>query len=96
MVGSRVAIPRGTKVTLRVASIDGTISLQLSTLTLKGKQYNLTADTYESDTVSKPRKGVLGRVGGLVHKRRNESGELVVPSKRILTFTLRAPVQVVP
>jgi hypothetical protein len=96
VVGSRVAIPRGAKVTLRIASIDESISLQLSTLILKGKQYNLIADTYESDTVSKPRKGVLGRVGGLVHKRRNESAEAVVPSKSILTFTLRAPVQVVP
>jgi hypothetical protein len=94
-VGGRTVISRGAGVTLRIASIDDGISLVLSTLTIGGRHYNVSADPFDTGGSGKPKKGVLGRVGGLVHKKHGESGgeASVLPESR-LTFTLRAPVDV--
>jgi hypothetical protein len=91
VVGARIAIPRGTDASLRVASMDDGISLALSTLSIGGRQFTLTADTYSNDGSGK-KKGVLGRVGGLVRKKKPEGGEaVVIPPESRLTFTLAAP-----
>jgi hypothetical protein len=93
-VGSRIAIPRGALATLRVAGMDEGIALKLSTLVVSGRQFALNADTinYEPAPGGKAKKGVLGRVGGLVHKKHGEEGVVIPPESR-LTFTLAAPLE---
>jgi hypothetical protein len=93
-VGSRIAIPRGAGATLRVTGMDEGIALKLSTLVVGGRQFSLSADTinYELAPGGKQKKGVLGRVGGLVHKKHGEEG-LVIPPESRLTFTLAAPLE---
>src|SRR5262249_4632341 len=97
MAGSRVAIPRGAEATLVIASMDDGISLKLASITVGGRLYSVKADTYDSDSGAggKSKKGVLGRVGGLVRKKHSEDGEaaMVTPGSR-LTFTLQAPLEV--
>ena len=95
LAGSRVAIPRGADVNLRIAGMDEGLSLKFASVIVDGKQYAVTADTYEHES-GKPKKGVLGRVGGLVHKRREGGGEasVIAPGSR-LTFTLAQPMEVV-
>ena len=72
------------------------LSLKLSTVMVGGRQYAVSADTYEYEGGAKPKKGVLGRVGGLVHKKRGEGGEaaVIAPGSR-LTFTLTQPMEVI-
>jgi hypothetical protein len=97
MVGARMVLPRGADAGLRVANMDDGISLNLATLNVRGRQYAVNADTFEyQGGGSKQKKGVLGRVGGLVHKKRGEGGEasVIAPGSR-LTFTLTQPMEVI-
>ena len=97
MVGARMVLPRGADAGLRVANMDDGISLNLATVNVRGRQYAVNADTFEYEGGgSKQKKGVLGRVGGLVHKKRGEGGEasVIAPGSR-LTFTLTQPMEVI-
>ena len=76
-VGARVALPRGADAVLRIANMDEGLSLKLSTVSVGGRQYAVSADTYEYvGGGNKPKES--GRVGGLVHKKRKEGGEAAV------------------
>ena len=93
--GARVAIPRGAEAALQVAGMDEGISLKLSTVSAAGRQYAVSADTYTYEgAAGKPKKGVLGRVGSLVHKK-HESADAVIAPGSTLTFTLTEPMEVI-
>jgi hypothetical protein len=97
MAGDRVAIPKGADASLNIASLDDGLSLRLAFVSVGNRPYNVSAQNYEYDGGgNKPKKSVLGRVGGLVHKKHGEGGEaaVIAPGSR-LTFTLTAPVEVV-
>jgi hypothetical protein len=94
VVGSQVAVPRGAEASLRIAGMDDGITLRLSTVSLGSRHYNVTADTYHE--VDKPKKHMLGRVGGLVHKKHGDGEVTVIEPESRLTFTLQAPLVVTP
>jgi hypothetical protein len=96
VVGARIVIPRGAAASLRVAGMDEGISLSLAGVAIGGRQYPPSADTYSFDGSAggKPKKGVLGRVGGLVHKKHGESAAVVVPPETRLSFTLSAALEI--
>ena len=93
MAGSRIALPRGAEATLIIASMDEGLTLKLASITFRGHQYHVDADMYEAGN-EKGKKGVLGRVGGLVRKRKAEGEATVVPPESKLTFTLQTPLEV--
>jgi hypothetical protein len=93
VVNGRIVVARGSGVTLRIVSMDEGISLALSTLTIGGRHYNANAEPLDFEAGGKSKKGVLGRVGGLVHKKRGESGEASVMPETRMTFTLRTPIE---
>ena len=67
-------------------------SLNLATVSVGGRPYTVSADTYEFEApATSPRRASLGRVGGLVRKKREKakSAPSSPPGSR-LTFTLRS------
>jgi hypothetical protein len=93
--GSRTAIPRGADATLQVASVEDGISLTLAAVTVGGRRYPVSTEAYSRESEKTGKKGVLGHIGGVVHKKHKDSGEaaVIAPESR-LTFTLRQPVEV--
>ena len=98
-IAGRTAIPRGADATLRIASLDEGIVLDLAGISVGGRQYQASADSYSPQGASKERKGnkVVGVFRHLdpVKKRGSqEQAAVIAPGSRI-TFTLRNALEIV-
>jgi hypothetical protein len=99
VVAGRTAIARGADASLRVASLEDGIVLDLATVTVGGRRYNASAGEYSAPSAGKEKKGnkVVRGLRHLdpLHRGGDQATAQVVSPDSRLTFTLSRALEVV-